>query len=261
MYRGFKLDINWLNRETIQAHKDDGYEIYKGTQNKVREGLNRYVGDDGITLNGSRLQDYWFPQIAADVFISHSHKDKEIAIELAGWLYKELRLIPFIDSAVWGYGDDLLRRIDNKYCLNESKESYDYKKRNVTTSHVHMMVSTALGKMIDNTECLIFLNTPNSTTSGTGARTASPWLFSELVMCSIVRVTPPDRSLILKSFSEELGPKTAASQQITVEYDIASMLAKLGVITDLETWQSVAGSPSPSSKYALNVLYALVPPS
>jgi hypothetical protein len=36
--------------------------------------------------------------------------------------------------------------------------------------------------MIDNTECLVFLNTPNSITSqGVVKRTHSPWLFMELL--------------------------------------------------------------------------------
>jgi len=36
---------------------------------------------------------------------------------------------------------------------------YDYELRNYTTSHVHMMLSTALTEMIDNTECIMFYNT------------------------------------------------------------------------------------------------------
>lgn len=53
----------------------------------------------------------------------------------------------------------------NKLMMNIAKErwkTYDYNLRNYTTSHVHMMLATALTEMIDNTECIMFYNTPNS---------------------------------------------------------------------------------------------------
>lgn len=62
----------------------------------------------------------------------------------------------FIDSCSWGYCDDLLNKIDKKYCYDSKKKTYDYHLRNYTTSHVHMMLSTALAEMMDNTECIIF---------------------------------------------------------------------------------------------------------
>ena len=61
-----------------------------------------------------------------------------------------------------GYCDDLLRQIDNEHCKKEDGKTYDYNLRNYTTSHVHMMLSTALTEMIDKTECIMFYNTPNS---------------------------------------------------------------------------------------------------
>lgn len=47
------------------------------------------------------MQVSWFPQIKADVFISHSHSDEKLAIIFAGWLYNAFGLTAFIDSCVW----------------------------------------------------------------------------------------------------------------------------------------------------------------
>lgn len=56
-----------------------------------------------------------------------------------------------------------IKKIDDKYCVSYiNKENYDYKKRNYSTSHVHTMLTVALSKMIDKTECIFFINTPES---------------------------------------------------------------------------------------------------
>ena len=44
--------------------------------------------------------------------------------------------------------NDLLRRIDENYCRHSNGISFDYNKRNYSTSHVHMMLSIALSKML-----------------------------------------------------------------------------------------------------------------
>ena len=33
------------------------------------------------------MQNDWFSQVSADIFISHSHNDKDVANTFAGWLY------------------------------------------------------------------------------------------------------------------------------------------------------------------------------
>lgn len=88
-----------------------GKNIYKHIQNRINESLDSYIGVDG-TINGSELQSDWFPSINAHVFLSHSHKDEKLAIRFAGWLYYNFGLITFIDSCIWSYSDDLLKKID-----------------------------------------------------------------------------------------------------------------------------------------------------
>lgn len=84
-----------------------------------------------------------------------------------------------------GYSNNLLRKIDNQYCRMEAISSYDYNKRNYSTSHVHIVV---LSKMIDSTECLLFLNAPNFITPGTVIQqTESPWIYFEIAMSRLIR--------------------------------------------------------------------------
>lgn len=197
MYRGFQLRLTSQSTSLIsklKGYANQGREILKADRTQVQEILDDFLLSDG-SLDGSKMQENWFPQIKADVFISHSHQDEELALGLAGWLNKHFGLKAFIDSAVWGYANDLLKDIDNKYCLLTGSQVYNYQKRNQSTSHVHMMLSVALNQMIDNTECLFFLNTPHSVSIGESidGTTPSPWIYSELAMSRLIRERRPER--------------------------------------------------------------------
>ena len=147
--------------QVINPCLEHGRAIYKKHEEEVHNCLAQYITEDGV-INGTALKEHWFSISKKDVFISHSHDDINKVIAFAGWLHDAFGLEAFIDSCSWGYCDDLLNRIDKRYCYKPKTNTYDYDLRNYTTSHVHMMLSTALTEMIYNTECIIFFNTPQS---------------------------------------------------------------------------------------------------
>ena len=241
MYRGFNLLLEKISfREgDFETLKGIGLDSFSSQQTSIEETINSFVRNDG-SLDGSMMQANWFPQIKADIFISHSHKDEKLAIALAGWLQETFGLTAFIDSCVWGYANDLLKMIDDAYCLN-GNHSYSYKKRNYSTSHVHMMLSVALTQMIDNTECLFFLNTPNSITPNTIInQTESPWIYSEIATTRIIRKKSREEhrlKRIVESFSEGGSPTLRIRHDIPVDHltDIdSSVLSNWG-----NKWQEV----------------------
>jgi hypothetical protein len=72
-------------------------------------------------------------------------------LSIAGWLYDNFEIVSFIDTCVCGYSGELLKIIDKEYCYDDDTGFYDYNMRNLSTSHVYMMLSVALSKMIYNT--------------------------------------------------------------------------------------------------------------
>ena len=66
----------------------------------------------------------------------------------------------FVDGEIWHSADGLIRQLDN--LCQPKAVLYNYKKRNLSTSQIHVMLSVAIMQMIDNCEVLFFLNTPNS---------------------------------------------------------------------------------------------------
>ena len=134
MFRGFNVKLenqDWLLPDW-EYYVNEGISIFQDHQEKVLTSLHAFMGEDGI-LNGTQLQESWFPLVEADLFLSHSHRDETLALALSGWLYDELGIKAFIDSSIWGNANDLLKMVDEQYCI-ASTGFYDYTMRNQSTA-------------------------------------------------------------------------------------------------------------------------------
>ncbi|MBP7496549.1 MAG: hypothetical protein KA792_02660, partial [Bacteroidales bacterium] len=211
--------------------------------------------------DGSKLQEAWFPQIEADVFISHSNKDedKAIAIAIAGWLHKKLGLKPFIDSSIWGNSEDLIQEVCDAFSVKNSYSIDNFTCKMITdinkiTKSVNMILSNAINKMIDNTECFLLINTANSINAiDLITRTDWPWLYNEITMSEIIRKKIPDRirkrlDLIVEQKYLMFLPKIEFTENF-------EELIKLNTI-DLKNWEEKK-QESGDSKNSLDILYEL----
>ena len=247
MYSKYNIEISnsFYNRE-LNRHLESGKKIYEKHEKMAKKSLKEFIYDNGH-IDGTSMKSNWFQIEDVDIFISHSHQDITKVKAFAGWLYDKFNLTAFIDSCVWGYCNDLLQQIDDEHCKKKDGKTYNYNLRNYTTSHVHMMLSTALTEMIDNTECIMFYNTPNSISLVDDLQTIkrekkkvtlSPWIYHELAMTSLVRICKPIRTRILfenvlvhKAFSEK--------NDINIEHDVDKYLEEMILLTpdELELWK------------------------
>ncbi len=255
MYRGYNLRISKASfaKEHFAEWAMVGAAFHAEHKQTVKKVLSQFVASDG-KVDASKMQENWFPQIHADVFISHSHADQEIAIAFGGWLKSEFGIESFIDSCAWGYSDDLIRMIDDKFCFNEDKGTYSYDRRNRSTSHVYMMLSTALAMMIDRAECTFFLNTPSSMTpneivGGVSGTTKSPWIYFEIAITRLIQKRSRDdhRGILKKS--------AIAAEKERMDFLYAVNLRHLTELssTDLGAWLR----NKEKHKNALDALYEL----
>ena len=243
MYTAYKYSpTEYFYNTTLNPFLTKGSMLYEDHKKKVEECLSAFISPEGI-INGSELRENWFSIEKMDVFISHSHKDINRVKAFAGWLYDSFGLTSFIDSCAWGYCDKLLRIIDDKYCYQKNKGTYDYNLRNYTTSHVHMMLSTALTETMNRSECVLFFNTPNSIVMSDElklinnkekAKTASPWIFYELTMISKMKRVIPDRSDYFLIHSA-----TSKRNFINIQYDVTDIINEIPLIDDnlLKKWK------------------------
>lgn len=97
MYRGFNIkDIKF---DYGRRFYDIGKAQLAGHKAAIAQELNRFILGNG-KIDGTKMQSNWFPTIKADIFLSHSHKDLDLAITLAGWLKDIFGLNTFIDSSL-----------------------------------------------------------------------------------------------------------------------------------------------------------------
>lgn len=228
MFSKFKL--NNLLLDDFNEYKQIGQDYYEQIKTDLQSSLKSFIVEDGV-IDGTRLQQNWFPiQNQFNVFLSHSHNDEMLAISLAGFLKEKLNLNTFIDSCLWGYSNDLLRKIDKKYCRYGDGVSFDYDKRNYSTSHVHMMLSIALSRMIDNCEAIFFLNSENSISLNEEIkkkRTSSPWIYSELSIADMIEIQPISRYRG-GTLHFEHGVYDLINESLTlhIQYDVDEVLKK-----------------------------------
>lgn len=119
MFRGFDFDASEID---FSRFVEMGSSLHKRNKDLVSSKLKEYRNSSGEILS-KKMTAAWFPNIDAQVFISHAHKDSEIALGLAGLLHDQFGISAFVDSTVWGYSDDLLKILDDKFCYNEESET------------------------------------------------------------------------------------------------------------------------------------------
>lgn len=195
MYKCFKLSLDlWTfkenEREFVEKYREYGNKIKEEIKDLFEPTLNKAIDENGV-ISGETFIDSWFPTDNYNVFLSYSHDDEELALLLAGFLKSEFDLKVFIDSLFWGSADELLWKIDKKYCMTRNGY-FNYQKRNFTTSHVHAMLATAIARTINNSEIVIFLNSKKSTYKISEEvekeRTLSPWIYEEIFFTSVIGV-------------------------------------------------------------------------
>ena len=258
MYKGFDLKLSELERNNFFWENFNlGEALYSEDRKKIKKTLE-FILDSDETIDGSKAQEIWFPQIESDIFISHSHNDIDLAKYLSGWLKVKFGIKSFIDSSLWSDYKTLLSELNEYSWMDKSNKTYYHDKANFAASHAHMMLSTALTMMIDRTECLIFLNTDNSIPSYSKKdQTESPWIYLEISLSKYIEKKTPLRFKFL-SESERTFLETknyAQTRPLKVTYNLD--LSHLYKIPQSKLFNLFGGMIIEDKYDALNAFYKL----
>ena len=273
MYSGFNLSFSkeffcMINDNPLDSYKyyyKKGIQLSNNITSKEMESLaNTILNPDNEYLDADSILTAWFPQLEADIFLSHSHDDSEFAIALAGWLTEELGLRVFIDSNVWNNINDLLWYINKKFSdrtLYKSGYAYNYEKCNKASQHANIMLLTALQHMIDNVESFFILNTNHSIQqNNTLSFTNSPWIFAEINCANTIKRKSLDKyrlGMISEGFPLQYYI-SGERKPLAIKYNID--LNKLISINDshLLSWMNEYSYSNPKPENALDCLYKIV---
>lgn len=200
MFAGFNLEINKhffeSKQKSFQEYQKIGEEHLGAQGEGIENALSEYINNN--IVDGSKIQKDWFPEVDADIFLSHSSADKELVNAIAGWLNDNFNLKCFVDSNIWCYAGNISEMLNSNYSNKRSDGNggylYNHKRCLKVSEHVDTMLNIALQKMIDKCESVFLINTEKSIHINSDSKsvdiTYSPWIYSELVCSEIVRKKP-----------------------------------------------------------------------
>lgn len=220
--------------DSYQAMIDFGEKIkvrqYKNFNSIIENIKSSLPKGEGI-LNMGDIEGKLFPSPdnSPRVFISHSHFNENHVLFLVGFL-SLMSIECFVDSWQWGYIDKIQLMLDEEYSKID-EYIYSYEKVIHTTSIVKPLLISAITKVIDKTECAIFLHTEDSTLSVDNhpLGTSSPWLYLENIAMGILRPKIPSYlEKKMKYYSKE-GRFLAGDSKIIEYFPLSYEFPELGI--------------------------------
>ncbi|WP_231230398.1 toll/interleukin-1 receptor domain-containing protein [Helicobacter pylori] len=185
---------------------------------KIAEKIYELIKDakcpnDDIILNHSEIKEAFFspfkPQLKnAQVFLSHSHADKNKALKVKNYLESKTnhRVRVFIDSLFWDYKDDVLNELEKYDDTSKIKDAFT------------LILRESLQDMIEKCPYFVFLESKNSVSNqGLSHTTCSAWVYEELKIAN---------GLIADSTLQESHIKT-----MRVSHNITNLLRRFKSIS------------------------------
>ncbi|GAA9477730.1 toll/interleukin-1 receptor domain-containing protein [Helicobacter pylori] len=182
--KDFKVDLDSSKNQNIilkpsarpfnnQAHQVN--EVPKKIVEKIYKLIKgaKHPNDD-IILNHNEIKEAFFspfkPQLKnTQVFLSHSHADKNKALKVKNYLESETNHRVFIDSLFWDYKDDVLNELEKYDNTSKIKDAFT------------LILRESLQNMIEKCPYFVFLESKNSVSNqGLSHTTYSAWVYEEL---------------------------------------------------------------------------------
>ncbi|ADO03016.1 hypothetical protein HPSJM_07300 [Helicobacter pylori SJM180] len=182
---------------------------------KIRNILKKHGSRKDIILNHRELQEAFFspfkPQLKnAQVFLSHSHADRNKALEVKDYLENQTERKVFIDSLFWDYKDDVLNKL-----ADELAEYNDISRIEDTFT---LILRESLQDMIEKCPYFVFLQSKNSVPNqGLSRITHSAWIYEELK--------------IANTFITGTTLKESHIKAMRVSYDVTNLLRRFKPIS------------------------------
>ncbi|GAA7082516.1 toll/interleukin-1 receptor domain-containing protein [Helicobacter pylori] len=163
--KAFKVDLDSSENQNIlkssaRPFNNQAHQVNEVPAKIAEKIYNLIEGakhpNDDTTLNHSEIKEAFFspfePQLKdAKVFLSHSHADKNKALEVKNYLESETDHRVFIDSLFWDYKNNILKEI-KKHHIDVSKIEDAFT----------LILRESLQDMIEKCPYFVFLQSNNS---------------------------------------------------------------------------------------------------
>ncbi|GAA7603148.1 toll/interleukin-1 receptor domain-containing protein [Helicobacter pylori] len=179
--KAFKADLDSRANQRIlkpsaRPSNNQAYQVNEAVEkiNKLIE--NAQYSNDDIVLNHNKIKEAFFspfkPQLkSTQVFLSHSHADKNKALKVKGYLeeYLDAECV-FIDSLFWDYKDGVLNKLAEYDDISGIEDAFT------------LILRESLEYMIKKCPYFVFLQSKNSVSLNQDLLgiTYSAWIYEEL---------------------------------------------------------------------------------
>lgn len=152
--KAFRVDLDSSKNQNIlkpstPPFNNQAYQVNEAAE-KIHELIeNAPYSNDNIILNHNKIKEAFFnpfkPQLKnAQVFLSHSHADRNKALEVKDYLENQTNGKVFIDSLFWDYKDDVLNELAEYDDISRIKDAFT------------LILMESLQDMIENAPILCF---------------------------------------------------------------------------------------------------------
>ncbi|GAA7229398.1 toll/interleukin-1 receptor domain-containing protein [Helicobacter pylori] len=216
--KAFKVDLDSRENQSIlkpnaRPFNNQAHQVNE-VPAKIAEKIYNLIKDakhsnDDIILNHNKIKEAFFspfkPQLkSAQVFLSHSHADKNKALKVKNYLESRTKHKVFVDSLFWDYKDNVLNELAKYDDTSKIKDAFT------------LILRESLQDMIEKCPYFVFLQSNNSVSNqGLSRTTYSAWIYEELKIAHSIR-------------ESRLTPMTESWQ---VSHDISPFLESLETIT------------------------------
>ncbi|MGN8541835.1 TIR domain protein [Helicobacter pylori] len=214
--KAFKVDLDSSENQSIlkpsarssnnQAHQVD--ETAKKIDKLIK---NAPYSNDDIVLNHNKIKEAFFspfkPQLkSAQVFLSHSHADKNKALKVKGYLESKTNHKVFVDSLFWDYKDDVLNKLAEYDDISRIKDAFT------------LILRESLEDMIKKCPYFVLLQSNNGVSDqGLSQITYSAWIYEEL--------------RIANTFIADTALQESRIKAMRVSYDVTNLLRRFKPIS------------------------------
>ncbi|ADO07608.1 hypothetical protein HPPC_07000 [Helicobacter pylori PeCan4] len=215
--KAFKVDLDSSKNQIMlkpiaRSFNNQAHQINEAAE-KIHELIkNAPYSNDNIVLKRNEIKEAFFspfkPQLkSAQVFLSHSHADRNKALEVKDYLESQTKRKVFIDSLFWDYKDDVLNELAKYDCISRIEDAFT------------LILRESLQDMIEKCPYFVFLQSSNSVSFNQNLLkiTYSAWIYEELKIA---------HSLIADSTLQE-----SCIKAMRVSHNITNLLRRFKLIS------------------------------
>ncbi|WP_187938593.1 toll/interleukin-1 receptor domain-containing protein [Helicobacter pylori] len=214
--KAFVVDLDSSKNQIMlkpiaRSFNNQAHQINEAAE-KIHELIkNAPYSNDNIVLKRNEIKEAFFspfkPQLKnAQVFLSHSHADRNKALEVKDYLENQTERKVFIDSLFWDYKDDVLNKLAKHDDISKIKDAFT------------LILRESLQDMIEKCPYFVFLQSKNSVSNqGLSRITYSAWIYEELK--------------IANTFITGTTLKESHIKAMRVSYDVTNLLRRFKPIS------------------------------